>query len=203
MPICNLQFAIFIPSVGLYRGQPRFHTCLWRSGSGSEVVSPGAWPSTLAVGGALSLKAVAGLRVLVNAASAFVQRIIARALGRVKSAIGLIFRTFTRCAFACPSTSSGRTAAWYFSSPVGHFSPCGAKNDLQENNSFSGQVYKTFTFRPPVFIGLSPAFAIVLVRAGVLLQVTKVETPNVAWSSLRFRVFSRHHTCPDPHDLVS
>ena len=45
-----------------------------RLGSGSEVVSPGSWPSTLAVGGALSLKAVAGLRVLVNAASAFVCR---------------------------------------------------------------------------------------------------------------------------------
>jgi hypothetical protein len=53
----------------------------------------------------------------------------------------------------------------------------------------TGQVYKTFTFQLPVFIELSPAFAIVLVRAGVLLQVTKVETPKVAWSSLRFGVF--------------
>ena len=51
------------------------------------MVSPGSWPSTLAVGGALSLKAVAGLRVLVNAASTLVRRIIARAIGRVKSAI--------------------------------------------------------------------------------------------------------------------
>jgi hypothetical protein len=68
----------------------------------------------------------------------------------------------------------------------------------------AGQVYKTFTFQLPIFIGLSPAFAIVLVRAGVLLQVTKVETPNVTWSSLHFLcVFSRHYTCPDPHDLVS
>jgi hypothetical protein len=49
----------------------------------------------------------------------------------------------------------------------------------REDNSFSGQVYKTFTFRPIVFIGLSPDFAIVLVRAGVLLQVTKVETPKL------------------------
>ena len=54
------------------------------------MVSPGSWPSTLAVGGALSLKAVAGLRVLVIAASAFVRRIIARAKGRVKSVIGRI-----------------------------------------------------------------------------------------------------------------
>jgi hypothetical protein len=51
------------------------------------------------------------------------------------------------------------------------------------------QVYKTFTFEPPVFIGLSPVFAIVLVRAGVLLQVTKMETSTVAWSSLHFCVF--------------
>ena len=51
------------------------------------MVSPGSWPSTLAVGGALSLKAVAGLRILVNAASTIVRRIIARAIGCVKSAI--------------------------------------------------------------------------------------------------------------------
>ena len=51
------------------------------------MVSHGPWPSTLAVGGALSLKAVAGLRVLVNAASVFVHRIIARAISCVKSAI--------------------------------------------------------------------------------------------------------------------
>jgi hypothetical protein len=54
---------------------------------------------------------------------------------------------------------------------------------------FQQEVYKTFTFQLAVFIKLSPDVAIVLVRAGVLLQVTKVETPNVAWSSLHFCVF--------------
>ena len=58
------------------------------------MVSPGSWPSTLAVGGALSLKAVARLRVLVIAGSAFVRRIIARAIGRVKSAIRSILGSF-------------------------------------------------------------------------------------------------------------
>jgi hypothetical protein len=83
--ICNLQFAIPLAAcIGANRASI---LAQGRLGSGSEVVPPGSWPSTLAVGGALSLKAVAGLRILVNAASTLVRRIIARTIGRVKSAI--------------------------------------------------------------------------------------------------------------------
>jgi hypothetical protein len=34
---------------------------------------------------------------------------------------GQSIMTYAKAAVACPSTSSGRTAAWYFSSFVGYF----------------------------------------------------------------------------------
>jgi hypothetical protein len=46
-------------------------------------------------------------------------------------------RIYAKAAIACPSTSSGQTAAWYFSSFVGYFSPCGAKNNLQRVKSIA------------------------------------------------------------------
>jgi hypothetical protein len=64
-------------------------------------------------------------------------------------------------------------------------------------------VYKIFTSRVLLFITISPAFAIVLVRAGVLLQGTKVETPELPGAASIFIAFARHCTCSDSHDLVS